>query len=206
MKIRKKEKRRLYPVINRPIQYKFLGMVLAYGMITIILVAAFLFVPDVLIMNDEDASFEMRQGASQRILLLYPRFCITILGLIFVTGLHSWRAFHRVIGPLFRFKWAFEKISEGKLNFLVRLRKKDYLDPEAQKLNQMIDVLAEKWENVQTAGLDSIKSLEELEQSIVKKNADETEIRQYLQTHRKHLESLIGQVGYFQLSDEKKQE
>ncbi len=206
MKIRKKEKRRLYPVINRPIQYKFLGMVLAYGMITIILVAAFLFVPDVLIMNDEEASFEMRQGASQRILLLYPRFCITILGLIFVTGLHSWRAFHRVIGPLFRFKWAFEKISEGKLNFLVRLRKKDYLDPEAQKLNQMIDVLAEKWENVQTAGLDSIKSLEELEQSIVKKNADETEIRQNLQIHRKRLESLNGQVGYFQLSDEEKQE
>ncbi len=206
MKIRKKEKRRLYPVINRPIQYKFLGMVLAYGMITIILVAAFLFVPDVLIMDDEEASFEMRRGASQRILLLYPRFCITILGLIFVTGLHSWRAFHRVIGPLFRFKWAFEKISEGKLNFLVRLRKKDYLDPEAQKLNQMIDVLAGKWENVQTASLDSIKSLEELEQSIVKKNADETEIRQYLQTHRKHLESLIGQVGYFQLSDEEKQE
>ncbi len=206
MKIRKKEKRRLYPVINRPIQYKFLGMVLAYGMITIILVAAFLFVPDVLIMNDEEASFEMRQGASQRILLLYPRFCITILGLIFVTGLHSWRAFHRVIGPLFRFKWAFEKISEGKLNFLVRLRKKDYLDPEAQKLNQMVDVLAEKWENVQTASLDSIKSLEEFEQSIVKKNEDETEIRQYLQTHRKHLESLIGQVGYFQLSDEEKQE
>lgn len=206
MKIRKKEKRRLYPVINRPIQYKFLGMVLAYGMITIILVAAFLFVPDVLIMNDEEASFEMRQGASQRILLLYPRFCITILGLIFVTGLHSWRAFHRVIGPLFRFKWAFEKISEGKLNFLVRLRKKDYLDPEAQKLNQMIDVFAEKWENVQTVSLDSIKSLEELEQSIVKKNEDETEIRQYLQTHRKHLESLIGQVGYFQLSDEEKQE
>lgn len=206
MKIRKKEKRRLYPVINRPIQYRFLGMVLAYGMITIILVAAFLFVPDVLIMNDEEASFEMRQGASQRILLLYPRFCITILGLIFVTGLHSWRAFHRVIGPLFRFKWAFEKISEGKLNFLVRLRKKDYLDPEAQKLNQMVDVLAEKWENVQTAGLDSIKSLEELEQSIVKKNEDETEIRQYLQTHRKHLESLIGQVGYFQLSNKEKQE
>lgn len=206
MKIRKKEKRRLYPVINRPIQYKFLGMVLAYGMITIILVAAFLFVPDVLIMNDEEASFEMRQGASQRILLLYPRFCITILGLIFVTGLHSWRAFHRVIGPLFRFKWAFEKISEGKLNFLVRLRKKDYLDPEAQKLNQMIDVFAEKWENVQTVSLDSIKSLEKLEQSIVKKNEDETEIRQYLQTHRKHLESLIGQVGYFQLSDEEKQE
>jgi len=206
MKIRKKEKRRLYPVINRPIQYKFLGMVLAYGMITIILVAAFLFVPDVLIMNDEEASFEMRQGASQRILLLYPRFCITILGLIFVTGLHSWRAFHRVIGPLFRFKWAFEKMSEGKLNFLVRLRKKDYLDPEAQKLNQMIDVFAEKWENVQTVSLDSIKSLEELEQSIVKKNEDETEIRQYLQTHRKHLESLIGQVGYFQLSDEEKQE
>ena len=206
MKIRKKEKRRLYPVINRPIQYKFLGMVLAYGMITIILVAAFLFVPDVLIMNDEEASFEMRRGASQRILLLYPRFCITILGLIFVTGLHSWRAFHRVIGPLFRFKWAFEKISEGKLNFLVRLRKKDFLDPEAQKLNQMIDVLAEKWENVQTASLDSIKSLEELEQSIVKKNEDETEIRQYLQTHRKHLESLIGQVRYFQLSDEEKEE
>ena len=206
MKIRKKEKRRLYPVINRPIQYKFLGMVLAYGMITIILVAAFLFVPDVLIMNDEEASFEMRRGASQRILLLYPRFCITILGLIFVTGLHSWRAFHRVIGPLFRFQWSFEKISEGKLNFLVRLRKKDYLDPEAQKLNQMIDVLAEKWENVQTASMDSIKSLEEFEQSIVKKNADETEIRQYLQTHRKHLESLIGQVGYFQLSDEEKQE
>ncbi|TEU06903.1 MAG: methyl-accepting chemotaxis protein [Candidatus Aminicenantes bacterium] len=206
MKIRKKEKRRLYPVINRPIQYKFLGMVLAYGMITVILVAAFLFVPDVLTMNDEEASFEMRQGASQRILLLYPRFCITILGLIFVTGLHSWRAFHRVIGPLFRFKWAFEKISEGKLNFLVRLRKKDFLDPEAQKLNQMIDVLAEKWENVQTASLDSIKSLEELEQSIVKKNEDETEIRQYLQTHRKHLESLIGQVRYFQLSDEEKEE
>lgn len=202
MKNQKRKKRRLYSVINRPLQYKFLGMVLAYGMITVILVAAFLFVPDVLIMNDEEASFELRQAASQRILLLYSRFWITILGLIFVTGLHSWRAFHRVVGPLFRFKWAFEKISEGKLNFLVRLRKKDYLDPEAQKLNKMIDVLAGKWENVQSACTDSIKSLEELEKSIAKKSMNEKEISKNLQNHRKHLESLNGEVGYFRLSDE----
>ncbi|MGD2246651.1 MAG: methyl-accepting chemotaxis protein [Candidatus Aminicenantes bacterium] len=206
MKKQKRKKRRLYSVINRPLQYKFLGMILAYGMIAVILVAVFLFVPDVLIMNDEEASFELRQAASQRILLLYSRFWIMILGLIFVTGLHSWRAFHRVVGPLFRFKWAFEKISEGKLNFLVRLRKKDYLDPEAQKLNQMIDVLAKKWENVQKACMDSIQSLEKLEQSVAKKSMNEKEIRQNLQTHRKRLESLNGQVGYFRLSDEEKEE
>jgi nitrate/nitrite-specific signal transduction histidine kinase len=181
-------------------------MVLAYGMITVILVAAFLFIPDVLIMNNVEASFELRQAASQRILLLYSRFWITILGLIFVTGLHSWRAFHRVVGPLFRFKWAFEKISEGKLNFLVRLRKKDYLDPEAQKLNKMIDVLAEKWEKVQTTCTDSIKSLEELEQSIAKKSMNEKVIRQNLQVHRKRLEDLNNQVAYFRLSDEQKEE
>ncbi len=196
----------MYSVINRPLQYKFLGIILAYGMIAVILVAVFLFVPDVLIMNDEEASFELRQAASQRILLLYSRFWIMILGLIFVTGLHSWRAFHRVVGPLFRFKWAFEKISEGKLNFLVRLRKKDYLDPEAQKLNQMIDVLAKKWESVQTACMDSIQSLEKLEQSVDKKSMNEKEIRQNLQIHRKRLESLNGQVGYFRLSDEEKEE
>ena len=92
------------------------------------------------------------------------------------------------------------------MNFLVRLRKKDYLDPEVQKLNKMMDVLAEKWENVQTACLDSIKSLEELEQSIAKKSTNEKEIRQNLQIHPKRLESLIGQVGYFRLSDEEKEE
>lgn len=206
MKIRKKNKRRLYPVVNRPLQYRFLGMILAYGMVTVLFVAAFLFVPDIIIMNDEEATFETRDAASQRIIFLHTRFWIVILGLIFVTGLHSWRAFHRVVGPLYRFKWAFERISEGQLNFLVRLRKRDYLDPEAQKLNQMIDVLAEKWEKMQTTCLDAVKSIENLEQSVTQERGDTKKTQHYLQLHRQQLEDLMGQVKYFSLSDEKKEE
>lgn len=175
-------------------------------MVTVLFVAAFLFIPDIIIMNDEEASFVTRDAASQRIIFLHTRFWIVILGLIFVTGLHSWRAFHRVVGPLYRFKWAFERISEGQLNFLVRLRKKDYLDPEAKKLNQMIDVLAEKWEKIQTTCLDAVKSIEDLEQSMTQEHGDTKKIQQCLKLHRQQLESLMGQVKYFSLSDEKKGE
>jgi methyl-accepting chemotaxis protein len=204
--MRKNERRRLYSVINQPLQYKFLAMVLAYGMITVILVAGFIFVPDIINMNNQDLSYEMREAASQRILFLLPRFWPSIIAMILVICLHSWRSFHRIVGPLFRFKRAFEKIAEGNLSFLVKLRKKDYLDSEAMKLNQMIDVLAEKWESMQTASLDALRSIELVEQSFAAHGDEKKENLRLLELHRQHLKILTDQVQYFRLNDEDKEE
>jgi len=133
-----KRKRRKFPIVDRSLQYRFLVIILAYGMITIIILAVTLFVPDIINMNNQNLSIELRGAAAERILTLHMRVWPGIIAVVCIFGLHSFRTFHRVIGPLYRFRWAFEKVGKGDLNFRVKLRTRDYLNREEEMFNEML--------------------------------------------------------------------
>ena len=88
----------------------------------------------------------MRAAAADRLLTLHSRVWPAIVAMVCVLGIHSVRIFHRLIGPLYRFRWAFSKIGNGDLNFRVKIRKSDYLHREEEALNQMIEGLSERCE------------------------------------------------------------
>lgn len=204
--MKKKFKRQKFPIIDRSLQYKFLAMILVYGVITEIFLAGFLFLPDFIALHDEDLSLEIRGAAADRVLTLHTRVWPAVLSLICLLGIHSFRVFLRLVGPLFRFRWAFEKLGKGELNFRVRLRKKDYLTQDAEIINGMIDAFDEKLGKVQLSSQDAVKSILALEQSVKKLSGPNDNVQKLLKTHRKHLEDLVNQSGYFQLSSGEKEE
>lgn len=204
--MKKKIKRQKFPIVDRSLQYKFLAMIIVYGVITEIFLAGFLFVPDFIALHNEDLSLEIRGAAADRVLTLHTRVWPAVLALICILGVHSFRVFLRLVGPLFRFRWAFEKLSRGELNFRVKLRAKDYLTQDAEIINEMIDVLDKRLGKIQTVSQDAIKSVRALEQSVSKISGPKDNFQKLLKSHRKHLEELANQSRYFQLSSGEKEE
>ncbi len=202
----KRPKRRKFPVVDRAIQYKFLTMILSYGMIIVIFMGLVLFLPDVTALNNEDLNMEVRGAAAQRILTLHTRAWPAVIALVCLLSIHSFRIFHRVIGPLFRFRWAFSKIAKGDLNFRVKLRKKDLLKREEEMINEMMDVFAKNWGDIQEIGQNSLISLDDLENSLQEMNGGEEEYQELLHAHRQHLETLMDKTRHFRLSAEEKEE
>jgi len=201
-----KRKRRKFPIVDRSLQYRFLVIILAYGMITIIILAVTLFVPDIINMNNQNLSIELRGAAAERILTLHMRVWPGIIAVVCIFGLHSFRTFHRVIGPLYRFRWAFEKVGKGDLNFRVKLRTRDYLNREEEMFNEMLDVIAEKWKSLQSNSENALRSLGSLEKSVTEPSARGMAPQPLLKTHRKHLEVLMKQTQFFQLNAEEMEE
>jgi methyl-accepting chemotaxis protein len=194
MKLR--HKHRHTRIVNRSLQYRFLVTVLIYGFITVSFLSVYIFVPEIMKMQDETLSFEARAAAADRILTFHSRIWPVAIALICFLGLHSVVFFHRLVGPLYRFRLTFEQVRSGDLSFRVKIRNKDYLHPEEAVLNEMIEMLAGKLGTIQLASLDALKSLGELEQK-----ADgwtETD-KELLRLHHQHLDRLTDTARYFQL-------
>ncbi|UCB51114.1 MAG: hypothetical protein JSW56_09810 [Deltaproteobacteria bacterium] len=189
-------RRRAFPVISS-LQYRFLAMTLIYSFIIVGFFAFAVFAPDVFEMLDQSLSQEIRSSAASRVLAKHTWVWPAILSLIILLSLHSFRAFHKVIGPLYRFRWAFEQIRNGTLLLRVKTRDKDYLQTEEEALNKMLEVLSGKLEIVRDASQEAFQSIEELEQAANMGNGWTKTQRDLLRAHREHLERLVTEVQFF---------
>ena len=195
-------RRQKYSIVDRSLQYRVLAIIISYSLVIVLFLAICLFVPDILSMSNEQLSWEIRAAAADRLLTLHSRVWPAIIAMVCVLGIHSVRIFHRLIGPLYRFRWAFAKIGEGDLSFRVQIRKNDYLQKEKKILNEMIDALARQCESMQHAGLRTVDSLIALEHGADKDTGGHNPERQLLEQHRRNLEYLLGQIEYFRVNSE----
>jgi len=195
-------RRQQYSIVDRSLQYRVLAIIVAYSLVIVLFLAICLFVPDILAMSKEDLSWEIRAAAAEKLLTLHSRVWPAIIAMVCVLGIHSVRIFHRLIGPLYRFRWAFAEIAQGALNFRVQIRKNDYLHRENESLNEMIDALAGQWESMQQAGSKTLDSLTALEQGSDSDHGGQNPNQELLRQHRQHLEDLLNQLKYFRVSDE----
>jgi methyl-accepting chemotaxis protein len=192
----KQNRRRAFPVISS-VQYRFLAMTLIYSFIIVCFFAIAIFAPDIVEMRDQSLSLEIRSSAASRVLAKHSWVWPSVLSLIIVLALHSFRAFHKVIGPLYRFRWAFEQLQNGNLLLRIKTRKKDYLQTEEAALNQMLEALSGKLERVREATKEAFKSIDELEQAANKGNEWSKPQIDMLRAHREHLERLVTEVEFF---------
>ncbi|UCB49417.1 MAG: methyl-accepting chemotaxis protein [Deltaproteobacteria bacterium] len=194
------QRRRSY-IVNKPLQYRFLAIILIYCLTIVLFLAIFLFVPDIIRMQDENLSLEARAGAANKILTLHARVWPAVIAIICVAGFHSFRSFHRLIGPLHRFRSVFEQVGKGQLIFRVKIREKDYLHQEEAALNEMLGMIAGKIKSIQQAGSEALKSLGELEGKMNEvPNWSETH-KAAMRHHRQRLEKLLNTAQYFSLSE-----
>lgn len=194
-------RRRAFPVISS-LQYRFLAMTLIYSFIIVCFFAIAVFAPDIFEMRDQSLSQEIRSSAASRVLVKHTWVWPAVLSLIIVLSLHSFRAFHRVIGPLYRFRWAFEQIRNGTLLFRVKTRNKDYLQTEEQALNNMLEVLSGKLELVREATKEAFQSIDELEKAANMSNGWTKAQMDLLRAHRDQLERLVTEVQFFRPQNE----
>ena len=195
-------RRQKYSIVDRSLQYRVLAIIISYSLVIVLFLAICLFVPDILSMSNEQLSWEIRAAAADKLLTLHSRVWPAIIAMVCVLGIHSVRIFHRLIGPLYRFRWAFAKIGEGDLSFRVQIRKNDYLQKEKKILNEMIDALANQCESMQHAGSRAVDSLIALEHGADKDSGGHNPDRQLLEQHRRNLEYLLGQIEYFRVNSE----
>jgi hypothetical protein len=196
-----KTRRRPYFIVDRSLQYRLLAMVIIYAAAIVVFLGICLFVPDILDMLNEDLRLEVRAAAAERILNIHARVWPAIIALVCLFGIHSIRISNRLFGPLYRLRWAFENIRKGDLSFRVSLRKGDYLHREEAAVNDMITLLAKKWQTVETTALEALRSLDTLERAGADLSGSRDGKERMLKEHRGHLELLAQCVGYFRLKE-----
>ena len=196
-------KRRQYSLINRSHQYRFLAFILIYNLIIVALLVTFLLLPDIIQlydqMYDQALSFEVRAAVAGKILSVHSRIWPAIIAVVCVIGMHSFRVFHRFVGPLYRLTRAFGQLRTGDLSFREKQRKKDYLHREEKALNDMLEKLAEKMSGIKSAGQGAMKSLDKLENGINERSSREDTHIETLSDLRRYLNTLMVTVGYFRL-------
>jgi len=199
--VEKKDDRRRSLVVNRSLQYRFLAMMLAYLLILIFFLGITLFLPEIMQMRNDTLSMAVRGAAAERILSKHVWVWPIVFLLAALIGVHSFRAFQKVAGPLYRFKWAFEEVRKGNLNFLVKIRKKDYLHDEEELLNEMLEALRTQVRNAKRINLDLIESFKKIQSAASGKADLDPSIKDALETHRQNLEKVSAAFSYFKVDN-----
>ena len=189
-------RRRVFPVISS-LQYRFLAMTLVYSFIIVCFFVVTAFLPDMIEMRDPGLSLEARSNAASRVLAKHTWVWPAVISLIIVLALHSFRAFLKVIGPLYRFRWAFEQLGSGNMQFRIQLRKKDYLRTEEEALNKMLEALNDKLGSAKEASEEALKSMDALEEVASKGNDWSEPQIDMLRSHREQLERLAAVLKFF---------
>lgn len=185
------ERRRRVRVVYRSLQYYFLAQFFIYSAIIVFFLAVFLFVPDMLKMQNENLSVSERTSAADRIITLHVKVWPAAMVLITLLGLHSFLTFHRLSGPLYRFRSIFNQMRAGQVEYPIKIRRGDFLHSEEEALNEMLDVWTVKMQNIQQAGHEALNFLRDLERRL--------EDRQDLKPLADRLDTLIGEAGYFKV-------
>lgn len=199
--MRQQIKRRRYPLINKSHQYRYIAFTLIYNLIIVAFLIISLFLPDFIQLQDEGLSWEIRAAAADKILAIHSRIWFAIIALICVIGLHSFRAFLRYVGPLYRLNRSFQYVRDGDLSLRVKLRKKDYLHLEAESFNRMLDTIEEKLKSSQMSAMQALNLLSELEQKVTKENSWGEKDKEPLYAIRKHIDKVIDTGRYFRIQE-----
>ena len=190
----KHPKRRFFSVTSS-LQYKFLAVILIYSFALVCFFALAVFVPDILEMVDENLGLEIRGTAASRFLGKSSWVWPAVALLILILGIHFFRIFQRISGPLYRFRRAFEEMENGEIKFPLRTRVKDYLVDEEDAFNKMLKALLDRVDGMKSAVDGALRSLDDLERK--RETGDETASGDLIRIHRNHLERLAREIGFF---------
>lgn len=104
------------------IQYKVLAITTLYILVALLPSGCLIFLPSIPELLSDRAPGEQQQAARE-MLILHKWFWPAILIVTALLGLHSTSIFHRIFGPLHRFWIIFNKVAEGDLSTLIKIRK-----------------------------------------------------------------------------------
>ncbi len=131
-----------------PHQLRRMALQILYLFIFFLFFFTVYFVPLARQMDDDSLSFEDRQRVAHQILAFHNRV-LPVMSIVIIMFVVNFAIdAHRISGPLFRFRTIFESIADGDLCVRTSIRKKDYLQREAELLTRMVESLRSRIDEI----------------------------------------------------------
>lgn len=128
-----------------------------------LVIGAALFAPLAAQMDQGGLERAALAGVAEYLLHLHASYWPVVTAMILASITAGLMLFRRMAAPLVRFVRVFEAVSRGDLPGAVRVRRLDYLNPEAAAMNAMVASLAERAEAQRSSLARLEAAIEELE-------------------------------------------
>ncbi len=137
----KKNRKLLNFIVNKDIQFRVAALNVIYALLILVITGVIAMGPllqDMYLSEDPGVQYQ----SAQAFLVLTSRLAPTFVCVVIMIVIHIIIATHRICGPMVNFEHTFERMAKGDLTRKVSLRKADYLKPEAEKINAMVDSIS----------------------------------------------------------------
>jgi nitrogen fixation/metabolism regulation signal transduction histidine kinase len=148
-------------------------------------------------LDKADYYSEQAFQTASKILYLHTKFWPAVLLALLVIALHSIRTSHKIAGPLYRLNLVFAAMKEGNLPQRIKLRKGDYLLKEAELMNQTLESLHVKVQDIQEAQTCLNEAISECKDVVG--HASKDEILQRMNDLEKKGDQLGEKLAFFKI-------
>ena len=177
------------------LQYRLLAVNLLYFVVILVLFAAILFGPLVWQLGSGNLSPVERDQAATQLLSLHAWVWPPLLALLVLLATHSVYVSHRIAGPLFQFRRLLRAVKDGNLTVRARIRDKDYLESEAEIINELIEALSTRIKGIEEQSVEVREGLDKLRR--VADRGSREELGQNIRSLRKQAHQLQVSLGQF---------
>ena len=185
-------------IVNRELQISLLRNSFLYVLLFVAVIGVVFFVPLLAELTESEIASERTLQVGNQIRYLYTYFWPAVILAMILIFLHSVRASHKVAGPLYRFKLVLEALQEGEISSPISIRKGDYLQQEADLINQVLESLRQNLEGLQQSEVQLNQALSEYRRELGQNLSTEEEERVRDLTEKATL--LADRLRYFNLA------
>jgi len=153
-------------IVNRELQISLLRNSFLYVLLFVAVIGVVFFVPLLAELTESESASERTVQVGNQIRYLYTYFWPAVIFAMILIFLHSVRASHKVAGPLYRFKLVLEALKEGEISSPISIRKGDYLQQEADLINQVLESLRRNLEGLQQSQVQLSQAMSEYRQEL----------------------------------------
>lgn len=151
------------------------------------------FVPLARQMDDDSLPFEGKQRVAHQILAFHNRV-LPVMSIVIIMFVVNFAIdAHRISGPLYRFRTIFESIAEGDLCVRTSIRKKDYLQREAELLTRMVESLRSRLDEIKCRSHSIENRYHNLHEAVRNSSSEDIEIcMSHLQESLRDMREALG--------------
>lgn len=190
--------RRRHFIINKDLQFSLLTISIFYLLIFLVVVGSILFIPVMIELDQVDYASDQAVQAASKIMYLHSKFWPAVIFALILIALHSIRTSHKIAGPLYRFDRLFESMKEGNLSSKITLRKGDYLINEMDNINEMLESLQIRVQEIKDAQSGLNEAISECKDVV--SHASKDEISKRMNDITEKGDQLGERLAYFKLA------
>ena len=170
------------------VQLRFFGVNFLHILIILLVFAATLFVPLMIQLGSETLSWAEKEEVASQFLALHTQVWPPLLAVFVLLSIHLVLFSHRIAGPLVRFRIVFRAIAEGNLTVRSTIRKHDYLQKEADCIQEMVSSLRTKVKGIEEQHGEMREGLAELKRAVASGSVED------MKRNLKGLEEQMGRL------------